>query len=73
MRKPSVLLNPDPDGDKFIHKIIPTFQIPWVHRDVWNDKDWYYSVEGKLTVFRNVGTKLLNYDFVLANICRKYP
>ena len=54
MRKPSVLLNPDPGGDKFIHKIIPTFQIPWVHRDLCNDKDSYYSVEGKLTVFRKL-------------------
>lgn len=29
------------------YKIIPTFQIPYVHRDMWNDKDFYYSIEGK--------------------------
>ena len=45
IRKPSLLLNPDPDAD--MNKIIRTFQIPYVHRDIWNDKDWYYSIEGK--------------------------
>ena len=48
MRNPSILLNPDLNADKFIRKIIPTFQIPYVHRDLWNEKDWYYSVEGKI-------------------------
>ena len=40
----------DPNGsantDK-LNRIIPTFGTPWVHRDKWNDKDWYYPVEGK--------------------------
>ena len=30
-----------------VNRIIPTFSTPWVHRDKWNDKDWYYPVEGK--------------------------
>ena len=61
IRKPSLLLNPDPDGDKFIHKIIPTFQIPWVHRDVCNDKDWYYSVEGNYSVGNYLRIEAPNY------------
>ena len=44
-RKPSILLNPDPEVS--LNKKIATFQIPWLHRDLWNDKDWYYSIEGK--------------------------
>ena len=28
--------------------IIPTFSTPRSHRDQWNDKEWYFSVEGKL-------------------------
>ena len=48
-RKPSLLLNPDPEAD--MNKKIPTFQTPWVHRDLWNDKDWYYSIEGKFGYF----------------------
>ena len=43
-RKPSILLNPDPEVS--MNKKIATFQIPWLHRDLWNDKDWYYSIEG---------------------------
>ena len=51
-RKPSLLLNPDPEAD--MNKKIPTFQTPWVHRDLWNDKDWYYSIEGKFCYFHEI-------------------
>ena len=44
--KVSLSLNSCPMG-YFYKKIIPTFQIPWVHRDKWNDKESYYSIEGK--------------------------
>ena len=27
-------------------KVIPTFSIPWIHRDAWNDKEWFYAIEG---------------------------
>ena len=38
-RRGSITAEPD--------KIIPTFSIPWVHKDKWNDKDWFYGIEGK--------------------------
>ena len=25
---------------------VRSYGIPWIHRDQWNDKDWYYSIEG---------------------------
>ena len=39
IQKDALLLDPH---------IIPTFSIPRSHRDQWNDKEWYFSVEGKL-------------------------
>ena len=45
--EPSIILNLNTNAEKFARKIIPTFQIPYVHRDMWNDKEWYYSIEGK--------------------------
>ena len=27
-------------------KVIPTYSIPWIHRDAWNDKEWFYAIEG---------------------------
>ncbi len=48
IRKPSILLDPVQDSDEFVRKIIPTFRIPWVHRDLWNDKNCYYPFEGKI-------------------------
>ena len=56
-RKPSILLNPDPEVS--MNKKIATFQIPWLHRDFWNDKDWYYSIEGNFIQFQE--TMQLNH------------
>ena len=41
IQKDALLLDPH---------IIPTFSTPRSHRDQWNDKEWYFSVEGKLHI-----------------------
>ena len=41
-------------------RIIPTFSIPWTHRDQWNDKRSYFPIEGKFWLYNKVeGTKNL--------------
>ena len=57
MHEPPALLKPDVIVENYTRKIIPTFQIPYVHRDMWNDKDWYYPIEGKRHVF-----SIMNFD-----------
>lgn len=37
-RRSSIIVDPE--------RIIPAFSLPWIHRDSWNDKEWFYSVEG---------------------------
>ena len=46
-------------------KIIPTFSIPWIHRDKWNDKEWFYAIEGNLLIFP------ANLLFITSNIILK--
>ena len=55
---PKQLLGLD-SGREMHNKIIPTFKTPWIHRDQWNDKDWFYSVEG---------TSFTLKDLILNNI-----
>ena len=38
-RKSSFCLDPE--------RSIPAFSLPWIHRDNWNDKEWFYSIEGE--------------------------